>query len=191
MHKVCKEGDKTVQFALANMLVNITNSFDKPEMTAEAEQLKALGKYAGEHIPEPHPADAEEFVLQRIDRLVERGFVEALVELAKAESEGAKEQVARVLLAFVTDQKHRGAVVAQGGAKALLPLARDTTPKGMIIAAQALAKIAITSNPSIAFPGESCRRLQVVNLYPGRHGTVCSPDRQRTGSCSRALGSLL
>ena len=35
-------------------------------------------------------------MLKRINRLVERGFVDALCELSKADSEGAKEQVARV-----------------------------------------------------------------------------------------------
>uniref|UniRef100_A0A668RS95 UNC-45/Cro1/She4 central domain-containing protein n=1 Tax=Oreochromis aureus TaxID=47969 RepID=A0A668RS95_OREAU len=38
--------------------------------------------------------------------------------------------------------------------KALIPLASDNTDAGKIKAAQALAKITITSNPEIAFPGE-------------------------------------
>lgn len=40
---VCKDGDKTVQFGLANMLVNITNSYDKPEETEERKQMRQLG----------------------------------------------------------------------------------------------------------------------------------------------------
>lgn len=35
--------DATVQYALANMLVNLTNSYDKQEETEEREQLKKLG----------------------------------------------------------------------------------------------------------------------------------------------------
>ena len=39
-------------------------------------------------------------------------------------------QVARVLLALSTPQKHRGVIVAQGGARVLLDLARQNTDKG-------------------------------------------------------------
>lgn len=38
--------------------------------------------------------------------------------------------------------------------QALLPLVTESTDKGKIKAAQALAKITITHNPQIAFPGE-------------------------------------
>lgn len=41
--------------------------------------------------------------------------------------------------------------------QALIPLASDNTDMGKIKAAQALAKITITSNPEIAFPGERVR----------------------------------
>ena len=57
-------------------------------------------------------------------------------------------------LAVVEDQEHRGLVVQQGGAKALLPLANEGTEVGKTKAAQALAKIAITMNPEVAFPGQ-------------------------------------
>lgn len=48
-------------------------------------------------------------------------------------------------------------------AQALIPLTSENTDIGKIKAAQALAKITITSNPEIAFPGErvrtaSCRK---------------------------------
>ncbi|MED6270961.1 Protein unc-45 A, partial [Characodon lateralis] len=46
---------------------------------------------------------------------------------------------------------------------ALIPLATDNTNVGKVKAAQALAKIAITSNPEIAFPGE--RIYEVVRPF--------------------------
>lgn len=53
--------------------------------------------------------------------------------------------------------------------QALLPLASESTDVGKIKAAQALAKIAITSNPEIAFPGERvsqrCIILTLVSLF--------------------------
>ncbi len=42
--------------------------------------------------------------------------------------------------------------------QALLPLVSESTDRGKIKAAQALAKITITSNPEIAFPGERVRQ---------------------------------
>lgn len=43
--------------------------------------------------------------------------------------------------------------------QALIPLASDNTDVGKIKAGQALAKITITSNPEIAFPGERVRQI--------------------------------
>jgi len=45
-------------------------------------------------------------------------------------------------------------------AQVLIPLALDNSPEGKNLAAQALAKIAITTNPETAYPGQ--RILEVV-----------------------------
>ncbi|EDQ85525.1 uncharacterized protein MONBRDRAFT_34234 [Monosiga brevicollis MX1] len=160
IYRVCMGSDPTVQYALANMLVNMTNSFDKPEKSEEHEELKKLGKYVGEQIPEPHAKDSDAFVQKRVEVLLKHDFVYALTVLAQSQSEGVREQVARVLLAMVENPSHRGMVISQGGAKALLPLARENTRRGKEKAAQALAKITITTDPSVAFPGQ--RALEVV-----------------------------
>lgn len=62
--------------------------------------------------------------------------------------------IPRVLPALVEEAEDRGGVVAQGGGKALIPLSLEGTEVGQTKAAQALAKITITSNPEMAFPGE-------------------------------------
>ena len=67
--------------------------------------------------------------------------------------------LSRVYLAITKDPEHRGFVVQQGGAKTLIPLALKGTEKGRLIAGHALAKIAITTNPEIAFPGQRVRIL--------------------------------
>lgn len=83
-----------------------------------------------------------------------------MVHLAKTQSERAREQVARVFLALCTKPEYRGQIIQQGGAKALVPLANDNTDKGKLCAAQALAKLAITADPNLAFPGQ--RSLELV-----------------------------
>uniref|UniRef100_A0A8D3BKJ9 Unc-45 myosin chaperone A n=1 Tax=Scophthalmus maximus TaxID=52904 RepID=A0A8D3BKJ9_SCOMX len=155
MFELAKSEDKTVLFAVGSTLVNCTNSYEveKPDP-----QLLELAKYAKQHVPEEHPKDAPSYVEKRLVKLLEAGIVSALVCMVKQESpaltEACKECIARVFLALVERQEDRGTVVAHGGGKALIPLASDNTDAGKIKAAQALAKITITSNPEIAFPGE-------------------------------------
>uniref|UniRef100_A0ABM0M1E0 Protein unc-45 homolog B n=1 Tax=Saccoglossus kowalevskii TaxID=10224 RepID=A0ABM0M1E0_SACKO len=63
-------------------------------------------------------------------------------------------------LALTENEKDRGLIIQQGGAKACILLANNGNEEGKTQAAQALAKIAITNNPEIAFPGQRC--LEVV-----------------------------
>ena len=73
---------------------------------------------------------------------------------AKHDSNNIKELVARVLNAVCSHAELRGYVVQQGGSKALVGLALDGTEKGKRKAAQALSRIGISQDPSIAFPGQ-------------------------------------
>lgn len=86
--------------------------------------------------------------------LANYGITSALVSLANTESKNIKELIARVLNAVCKFPDLRGLVVQQGGSKVLCKLAVDGTEKGMRHSAQALARIGITQNPAIAFPGD-------------------------------------
>ncbi|GCC33820.1 hypothetical protein chiPu_0012291 [Chiloscyllium punctatum] len=164
--ELAKSEDKTALFAVASTLVNCTNSYDKETPDP---QLLELAKYAKQHVPEEHPKDKLKYVGKRIGKLLKAGVVSALVCMTKKESpaltDSCKEMIARVFLALVEAPEDRGIVVAQGGGKALIPLASEGTEVGKTKAAQALAKIAITSNPEIAFPGE--RIYEVVRPLVG------------------------
>ena len=149
--------DQSLLYGIATILVNLTNSYDKPERNPELEEL---GKYAGENIPKEHEFDQEKYVTQRVTVLLKEGAIPALVAIGSYDSLRTREQVARVLLALSTDQANRGVVVQQGGAKCLLSLAITNTKEGKFAAAQALAKIGITTNPELAFPGQ--RSLEVI-----------------------------
>ncbi|XP_078286146.1 protein unc-45 homolog A-like [Rhinoraja longicauda] len=166
MFELAKSEDKTALFAVASTLVNCTNSYDKE--TPDPQMLE-LAKYAKQHVPEQHPKDKPKHVGKRIGKLLKTGVVSALVCMAKRDSpaltDSCKEMIARVFLALVEAPEDRGVVVAQGGGKALLPLASEGTEAGKTKAAQALAKITITSNPEIAFPGE--RVYEVIRPLVG------------------------
>lgn len=155
--QVPASGEQSLLYGIATIFVNLTNSYDKPERNPELEEL---GKYAGENIPKEHELDGEQHVKKRVSSLLGQGVVSALLALSAVESAAIHEQVARVFLALLGEAAHRGKILQHGGVKTLLLLATNNTAKGKLLAAQALAKIGITNDPRLSFPGQ--RALEVV-----------------------------
>ncbi|XP_062998748.1 protein unc-45 homolog A [Elgaria multicarinata webbii] len=166
LFQLAKSENRNSLFAVASTLVNCTSSYDHEELDP---QMVELAKYAKQHIPEKHPKDKPAFVRRRVQKLLAAGVVSALTCMVKSESPSlspaCRELISRVFLAVVEDPEDRGAVVAAGGGKALIPLALEGTEAGQTKAAQALAKIAITTAPEMAFPGE--RIFEVVRPLVG------------------------
>jgi len=155
-----RTGGQDVMYGVITCLVNLTNSFDKQEITDE---MIELAKFAKHHVPQEHEMDDPDFVDKRIWTLCKYGATSALAALSKTESKNMKELIARVLNAFCQHQELRGLVVQQGGSKALVPIALSSTETGERAAAQALARIGITQDPAIAFPGQrSCDTVRPV-----------------------------
>ncbi|XP_055367951.1 protein unc-45 homolog B isoform X2 [Betta splendens] len=161
MFELAKSRDKTILYAVACTLINCTNCYDKKEIIPE---LVQLAKFSKQHVPEQHPKDKKDFIERRVKRLLKAGVTSALAVMVKADSsimtDQTKEMLARVFLALSEDSKDRGTIVAQGGGKALIPLALEGTDVGKVKASHALAKIAAASSPEIAFPGE--RMYEVI-----------------------------
>ncbi|KAL0619784.1 Protein unc-45-like protein A [Plecturocebus cupreus] len=155
LFQLSRSEDRSVLFAVASALVNCTNSYDFEEPDPK---MVELAKYAKQHVPEQHPKDKPSFVRARVKKLLAAGVVSAMVCMVKTESpvltNSCRELLSRVFLALVEDVEDRGTVVAQGGGRALIPLALEGTDVGQTKAAQALAKLTITSNPEMTFPGE-------------------------------------
>ncbi|XP_049470164.1 protein unc-45 homolog A isoform X1 [Panthera uncia] len=155
LFQLSRSEERSVLFAVASALVNCTNSYDYEEPDPK---MVELAKYAKQHVPEQHPKDKAGFVQARVKKLLAAGVVSAMTCMVKTESpvltNSCRELLSRVFLALVDDVEDRGTVVAQGGGKALLPLALEGTDVGQTKAAQALAKLTITSNPEMTFPGE-------------------------------------
>ncbi|XP_035760826.1 protein unc-45 homolog B [Neolamprologus brichardi] len=162
-----REVDQMVAYAVACILVNCTNSYEKKEILPE---LVQLAKFSKQHVPEQHPKDKKDFVDKRVKRLLKAGVTSALAVMVKAENiiltDQTKEMLARVFLALSEDPRDRGTIVAQGGGKALIPLALEGTEAGKVKASHVIAKIAAISNPEIAFPGERVYEVirPLVNL---------------------------
>ncbi|KAK8725785.1 hypothetical protein OTU49_010481 [Cherax quadricarinatus] len=157
MIELAKSGDMNCLYGVVATFVNLCNAYDKQEIIPE---MVELAKFAKQHVPETHDLDDPDFVEKRIKVLAEEGAAGALAALSKTDSHNSRELIARLFNAICQLQENRGLVVQQGGTKALLGLASEGTKKGKTVAAQALARIAITMNPEVAFPGQ--RAYEVV-----------------------------
>lgn len=149
--------DKATLYPVAQIFVNLANCYEKKEIEPE---LLELAKFSKQHVPEEHEKDKEPYISQRVEKLVKTGVVNALVAFGKSDSENSNELLSRVYLAVATNADNRGLMVQQGCVKQLILLANEGTDAGRIAAAHAIAKIAITQNPEIAFPGQ--RACEVV-----------------------------
>ncbi|RMX47151.1 hypothetical protein pdam_00016209 [Pocillopora damicornis] len=149
--ELAKAKDGSLLYGVCQTLVNLTNTFDKPEIPDE---MKQLGEFAKVKLPKFSEKDGEEYVKKRIKKLVEEGILSALVNLSDTESNTSREMISRVFMGITNEQEHRGVTVQQGGVKALISLAAQNTEKGADFSAQSVAKIAITMNPEVAFPGQ-------------------------------------
>ncbi|CAK1590397.1 unnamed protein product [Parnassius mnemosyne] len=155
--ELAKTGDQSCLYGVVTTLVNLCNAYEKQEVMPE---MLELAKFAKHHIPEQHELDDPDFVSKRLTVLCKAGVTTGLVALSKTESHNSRELISRVFNAICSQQELRGIVVQQGGAKVLIPMALEGTQNGKKQAAQALARIGITINPEVAFPGQ--RNLEVV-----------------------------
>ncbi|XP_048728243.1 protein unc-45 homolog B-like [Ostrea edulis] len=149
---VVAKADKNILYPAASVFVNLTNSYEKPDIMPE---MIELAKYSKQHVPEEHEKDKPEHVKQRLQKLAKAGVITAMVSIATTDSTNTREQISRVYNAITVEEDLRGIVVQQGGAKSLVDLStKNNTDPGKILAAWSLARITITANPETTFPGQ-------------------------------------
>lgn len=168
--ELAKAKDSSLLYGVCQTLVNLTNTFDKPDIPDE---MKQLGEFAKVKLPKFSEKDGEEYVRKRIRKLVEEGVISALVNLSDTESNTSREMISRVFSGITSEQEHRGITVQQGGIKALISLAAQNTEKGADLAAHSVAKIAISMDPEVAFPGQrsfGLIRPLLKLLHPSKTG---------------------
>uniref|UniRef100_A0AC35UAV9 TPR_REGION domain-containing protein n=1 Tax=Rhabditophanes sp. KR3021 TaxID=114890 RepID=A0AC35UAV9_9BILA len=144
-------------FTLASIYVNLTNAFDKPKVD---EEMVKLAQFAKHHVPELHPKDTDEYVEQRIAKLVRDGAITACIAISKTESKNALDLISKAMMSFCDIPEIRGQIISAGGATLLIKLYKECNEEGRIKACHALAKLGITSDPNIAFSGQ--RMYEVV-----------------------------
>lgn len=141
-------------YSILNIFVNLTNSYDKAEHSPE---MLELAKFAQQHIPEEHPKDKREVLDKRLEQLALTDLVPSLVQLSNIDSKAAKELLSRIMNALCEIEHIRGRLIQQGAVKLLMALAQtDSKPpeKSCVLAAHALARLGITINPELVYPGQ-------------------------------------
>ncbi|KAG9301505.1 hypothetical protein G9A89_008357 [Geosiphon pyriformis] len=153
-----ENSNNSLMYGIAVILVNIT-SYQRP-LSEKERQLLQLKKIAGEEsMIEQDPLDSDDCVSKRNKQILNEGGVPILNILGKNSSHAIRQVVSQTFLNLTTDQKCRGSIAQQGGVRSLIPLALKGTQQGMSLGAQALAKIAITIDPNLAFRGEKAADL--------------------------------
>ncbi|KAI8339066.1 armadillo-type protein [Chlamydoabsidia padenii] len=152
-------------FGIGTILANLT--MYKPVLSDQQRQMKKLRDLANAKksanksttttttTEEDDPRESDKAVDQRVQKVIDQGCAMILMVLSKNTSANIRMVAAQTYLNMVTPQSSRGKLLQQGVVKGLVPLALMTTEKVpelyQVIATQALAKLAITTDPRLAF----------------------------------------
>ncbi|KAI9481484.1 MAG: armadillo-type protein [Benjaminiella poitrasii] len=151
-------------FGIGTVFANLT--MYRPVLDEQQKQMKKLRDLANAKqqqqnkmaTPEQEedPRENDSAVESRIKKAIANGVAIALMVLSKNNSNNIKLIAAQTYLQLVTPQSTRGQLLQQGIVKSLLPLSREANGTDTArIASQALAKLAITTDPRIAFQGDA------------------------------------
>ncbi|OUM60494.1 hypothetical protein PIROE2DRAFT_30775, partial [Piromyces sp. E2] len=149
---LAKRENQPLQYGITTIIDNITQY--PRELSEEEKQLKKIKEFSKEQsIVKDDERDKAEYVIKRIEKVLKNNGILTLIALSKTESVNAHESLSQIFLNIVTEKKFRGQVVQQGGVKVLFKMVNSkvNTDKGIMLATQALAKIAITMDPRLAF----------------------------------------
>jgi hypothetical protein len=152
------DNGRALNYGVTIVLFNV--SAYKEKLTEEQVQMLKLqriarqGAQGAEEVEDP--SNSDEKVKERNYELVKSGIIPLLVQLVKhsVKHSDIQEKLCQIFLSIATDERNRGQVVQQGGVRCILMLFDQVSEQGKKYAAQALAKIAISMNPAVAFKGE-------------------------------------
>ena len=178
-----KSDNKPLQYGISCIFANLTRY--RKKLTDEEDQVRKLKEFAKE-IPKStiHEKDNDEWVEKRGTNLITFGILSGLTALSKVPSGNVREMVSECYLSLACNAKNRGGIVAQSGVKSLLTLtslsslatatqggeAGNNTSNGRILASQALAKIAISSDPNLVFKDRAIELVTpLVGLLKDEH----------------------
>lgn len=143
-------------YGALSIFVNLTRYL--PGLTDEQKkmsQLKAYANAAGK-LPGPDPLDEDERVAKRCQLIFDAGITPVLVTHSKNGSPASLALAISIIFALSVTKSLRGQLAQQGAVKLLLTswmTLPQTEAPARRLAAQALARILISTNPALVFGG--------------------------------------
>ena len=162
---LAKATSGNLSYSLAVILKNVTAYHRAGDEETEAKKYIRQYASAGGQKTKSEVAETDPEVNDRIKTLMQLDVMQATHKFSKHPSPGVRGLAGRSLLHLVDDRARRGTILQQGGAALLLVVLRNsasfkaTAPTAGsaflnaddLAAAQALAKLLITTNPSLVF----------------------------------------
>lgn len=182
----------TYQYSTAVILANLAKY---PQQGDADDRLKAsLRRYANEEAGGEEELETREEMDERTSMLLQMGIMPVLVIHSRAQSTAVQRLCALIILGMVESVSHRGMVIQQGGAKALLEIivkssickTPDSPAKEDYVAVQALAKILITANPLLVLGPTPGSPLLIAAIKP-----LASPIIHDNSSLLQQFESLM
>jgi len=142
-------------YGALSILVNLTRY--QPVQTEEEKKMSQLQAYANAAGKiKPNPLNGNDHVAERCKRVFEAGVTPILVTHSKNGSIASLTQILSIIYSFSATPTLRGPLAQQGGVRLLIDSwnglpATETSARR--IAAQALARILISTNPALVFGG--------------------------------------
>ncbi|PHH75174.1 hypothetical protein CDD80_2586 [Ophiocordyceps camponoti-rufipedis] len=143
-------------YGALSIFVNLTRY--RPALSEEQKKMSQLKAYADAsgQLAEQSPQEDDEHVARRCQAVFDAGLVPVLVTHSKHGSAASMSLIISILHALATAKGLRGALSQQGAVTLLLAawtVVPDTDTTVRRTAAQALARILISTNPALVFGG--------------------------------------
>lgn len=156
----------TTAYGALSIFVNLTRY--QPVLTEEQKKMNQLKAYAAAEGKQMAGQDAfndDEHVAVRCKAVFEAGLVPVLVSQGKHSSSGSLAQIVSIVHSLSAIREIRGQL-AQQGAVSLMLAAWSALPEadtaGKRTAAQALARILISTNPALVFGGSRANAIHIT-----------------------------
>jgi len=151
-------------YGALSILANLTRY--RPTLSEEEKKMSQLRAYANASgkLPAPDPLDDNDHVSERCRLVFEAGFTPVLVTHSKNGSPASLGVIASIFQSISYTSALRGKLAQQGAVKllltawSLLPAAEPSRQ----IAAQALARILISTNPALVFGANRATTLNAI-----------------------------
>lgn len=142
----------------------------RPRMSDEQKKMQQLQAYAqNSKVPPPNPLDDDEHVTKRCKKIVESGAVSHIVKAAPKATHLSIVLTVQIINSLSFDKTNRGPLAQQGAVPLLVKLWSTARQLGsteeqtatQIPACNAIARILISTDPTVYFTGEA-RKEQIL-----------------------------